>query len=121
MGGGEAMKLAEKTRTRVVQFVLLALISIVSPAGAASLRRQCREACGDLIAACVASGERPRVCRRQILRQCREQGLAICQTADESGAGSRAAGGAITLLPPSSLAATATSSSTIALRWVDTN
>src|SRR5213593_1547585 len=121
MGGGEAMKLAEKTRARVVQFMLLASISIVSPAGAATLRRQCREACADLIAACVAGGERPRACRRQILRQCRELGVAFCQTPEDSGAGSRAAGGVVSLLPPSSLTATATSSSAIAVRWTDTN
>jgi hypothetical protein len=115
------MRQAEKTRGRVAQMMLVAMLSIAPSAGAVSLRRQCREACTDLIAACVASGERSRVCRRQILRQCREQGVAFCQTPEDSGAGSRAAGGALSLLPPSSLGATATSSSTVALRWVDTN
>ena len=71
-------------RTRVRQFTrvaaaLLAVLLTVSEANAVSLGRQCRRACADEIAACVAGGSRRLACRRQMLGRCRTEGLGVCQ------------------------------------------
>ena len=57
---------------------VLAVLLIVPAADAVSLARQCRQACGDEIAACVAAGGRHLACKRQTLRRCRREGLAVC-------------------------------------------
>ena len=71
-------------RARVRQFTrvaaaLLAVLLTVSEANAVSLGRQCRRACADEIAACVAGGGRRLACKRQMLRRCRTEGLGVCQ------------------------------------------
>ena len=98
----------------------LALVGVllVAPAADAALARQCRLACVDEIAACVAAGGRRLACKRQTIRRCKREGLAVCQSPD--------AGGNITavtgpLLVPTSLGATAKSSGEIDLSWRDTN
>ena len=95
--------------------VLLAAVALASSAHASSIGRECRRACSDEITACVAAGSRRAVCRRQILGRCRREGLAVCLSPAASGT----AWGSLTA--PSGLTATASSSSTIDLRWSDTN
>src|SRR3989442_4811858 len=82
------------------------------PAHGAYLTRQCRRACRDEIAACVASGGVRGPCRRQTLRRCRQEGLQAC-LAGESNSWSS--------LASPSLTASAVSASAISLRWSDTN
>src|SRR6266581_918502 len=81
---------------------LLAVLLLAPAADAASLARQCRHACADEIAACVAGGGRP-ACRRQTLRRCRTEGLALCQGAHAGGNTTAPTG---VLLAPLHLAAT---------------
>src|SRR6266571_3790829 len=97
---------------------LLAVLLVASAADAASLARQCRRACADEIAGCVAAGGRRLACKRQTLRRCRQEGLTVCQGAD---AGGNATAAAVALLAPTSLAATPKSSGEIDLSWHDTN
>src|SRR5438034_7400 len=97
---------------------VLAVLLIVPAADAVSLARQCRQACGDEIAACVAAGGRQLACKRQTLRRCRREGLAVCQ--------GPSAGGNVTpvtapLRAPTSLKASARSAGEIDLSWNDTN
>jgi len=97
---------------------VLAVLLIVPAADAVSLARQCRQACGDEIAACVAAGGRQLACKRQTLRRCRREGLAVCQ--------GPSAGGNVTpvtapLRTPTSLKASARSAGEIDLSWNDTN
>src|SRR2546426_5043099 len=61
---------------------LLALLAALhggTSAEAASLSRQCRRACRDEIAACVAAGGRARACRKSVLGRCKGEGVAACQ------------------------------------------
>ena len=58
---------------------LLATLHVATSADAASLGRQCRQACRDEIAACVAAGGHSRACRRSTLERCRQEGVAVCQ------------------------------------------
>src|SRR5213078_543462 len=58
---------------------LLAALYLADAAGAASVARQCREACGDEVAACVGAGGHPRACRRSVLGRCKQEGVAACQ------------------------------------------
>src|SRR5438093_1542279 len=58
---------------------LLAALYLADAAGAASVARQCREACGDEVAACVGAGGHPRACRRSVLGRCKREGVAACQ------------------------------------------
>src|SRR5437773_1158035 len=58
---------------------VLAVLLIAPAADAVSLARQCRQACGDEIASCVAGGGRRLACKRQMLRRCRTEGLGVCQ------------------------------------------
>ena len=67
---------------------VLATVHIVSSAEAVTVARLCRQACQDEIAACVASGGRPRACRKSTLARCRE-GLAVCQAATPADRGGR--------------------------------
>jgi hypothetical protein len=41
--------------------------------------RECRAACGETIAQCVAQGGRRRKCRRDTMRSCKREGVAVCQ------------------------------------------
>ena len=70
---------------------LLAVFFMASAADAASMARQCRLACADEIAACVAAGGRDRACKKQTIRRCRREGLAVCQGV-EAGRGDRLIG-----------------------------
>src|SRR5947207_15093577 len=58
---------------------VLAVLPMAPAADAGSLARQCRQACGDEIASCVAGGGRRLACKRQMLRRCRTEGLGVCQ------------------------------------------
>src|SRR2546427_2479121 len=94
--------------------MVLAISTLVTSADASSVGLLCRRGCRDTIAACVAAGSRRAVCRRQIMRRCHLEGLSACaQGADATTSGS--------LVAPSGLLATASSSSTIDLSWLDTN
>src|SRR6059058_2946494 len=58
---------------------LLAALYLADAAGAASVARQCRKACGDEFAACVGAGGHPRACHRSVLGRCKREGVAACQ------------------------------------------
>src|SRR5262245_26408202 len=62
----------------VMRAVLLVALLLRPEAHAASLRAQCRVQCKPAIQACVAAGGKRRRCRRALLRQCRQGGLAVC-------------------------------------------
>src|SRR5436309_11678265 len=115
------MRQAGRIRGFRAPLALLAVLLLLAPAAdAASLARQCRHACADEIAACVAAGGRRPACKRQTLRRCRREGLAVCQGPD---AGGNATPVAVTapLRAPTSLKATARSAGEIDLSWSDTN
>src|SRR3989441_8606493 len=102
------------TAGRGLWLAVLAISTLVTSADASSIGLLCRRGCRDTIAACVAAGSRRAVCRRQIMRRCHLEGLSVCaQGADATTSGS--------LVAPSGLVATASSSSTIDLSWLDTN
>src|SRR2546430_1389148 len=63
----------------VYLLTLLAALHLTTSAQAASPSRQCRQACGDEIAACVGAGGHPRACRRSVLGRCKREGVAACQ------------------------------------------
>src|SRR5213083_2809278 len=63
----------------VYLLTLLAALHLTTSAQAASPSRQCRQACGDEIAACVGAGGHPRACRRSVLGRCKQEGVAACQ------------------------------------------
>src|SRR5439155_3778336 len=68
--------------------------------------------------ACVAAGGRRLVCKRQTLRRCRREGLAVCEGPS---AGGNSTTVTVPLLAPTSLKATAKSAGEIDLNWHDTN
>src|SRR6266852_6319838 len=119
----EARRMQHRTSNlgRALWLFLLAALTSIPTANASSLGRECRIQCSDEIAACVAAGGRRARCRRQVLGQCRQQGLTVCQSPAD--AGNHAAGGTSgsALVAPSGLTATASSSSSIDLSWLDTN
>jgi plastocyanin len=55
-------------------------LSVLPPPDAAAIskRKQCRDACGATIDACIAQGGKKKKCRRQTLRTCRKQGFETC-------------------------------------------
>src|SRR2546430_11182000 len=57
---------------------LLAALPGARSADAASVSRQCRQACRDEIAACVAAGGHFRACRKSVLGRCKREGVALC-------------------------------------------
>src|SRR6266478_1206501 len=57
---------------------LLAALHVGTSAEAASVARQCRQACRDEIAACVGAGGHPRACRKSVLGRCKQEGVAAC-------------------------------------------
>src|SRR5204862_3828074 len=60
--GGQGMRHGGRTRRFTAPLAVLAVVLIVPAADAVSLARQCRQACGDEIAACVAAGGRHLAC-----------------------------------------------------------
>src|SRR5437879_6497251 len=112
------MMQSARTRRFTAPLALLAVFLVAPAADAVSLARQCRQACGDEIAACVAAGGHRLACKRQTLRRCRREGLAVCQ--GPSAAGNTTAVTA-PLKAPTSLKATVRSAGEIDLSWSDTN
>jgi plastocyanin len=70
-------------RAVVVFVAALCTAGMVEPdeAGALSRRKECRQACGATIDACVAQGGKRRRCKRQTLKRCRQEGPAATCTA----------------------------------------
>ena len=104
------------TAWRATPVILLGLLLFNPPAHGASTT-QCRHACRDDIAACVASGGERGPCRRQTLRHCRQEGLQVCLAAGES----LGRANSWSSLASPSLAADGVSASAISLNWSDTN
>src|SRR2546428_8963244 len=77
--GGKGMRQAAWNRRFTTPLAVLAVLLIAPAADAVSLARQCRQACGDEIASCVAAGRRRLACKRQTLRRCRTQGPNACE------------------------------------------
>src|SRR5438094_537774 len=73
------MRQSAKALTFVLLLTLLVALHVATSAEAASLSRQCRKACGDGIAACVAAGGHPRACRKGVLGRCTREGVAVCE------------------------------------------
>src|SRR5213080_4654413 len=73
------MRQSAKALTFVLLLTLLVALHVATSAEAASLSRQCRKACGDGIAACVAAGGHPRACRKGVLGRCKREGVAVCE------------------------------------------
>src|SRR5437867_2534693 len=116
--GGKGMRQAAWNRRFTAPLAVLAVLLIAPAADAVSLARQCRQACGDEIAACVAAGGRQLACKRQTLRRCRREGLAVCQGPS---AGENVTPVTAPLRAPTSLKASARSAGEIDLSWNDTN
>src|SRR5437870_12149430 len=112
------MRQGAMTRRFTAPLALLAVLLVAPTADAASLAMQCRQACADEIAACVAAGGRHLACKRQTVRRCRREGLTVCQGADAGGNITAATG---PLLAPTSLSASVRSSAEIDLSWRDAN
>ena len=72
---------------------LLGLLLFAPASHATSPGRQCRRACVDEIAACVAAGGRRLACKKQTLGLCRREGLAVCQGAGDTSATTTTTGG----------------------------
>src|SRR5262245_33116380 len=98
---------------------LFGLLLVSPPVHGASIARQCRRACTDEIAACVASGGQKRQCRRDTLARCRTEGLQVCAAGQSPPTGQTAAW--IAPSAPSSLRAAAVSTSAINLAWSNTS
>src|SRR5438128_1131430 len=77
--GGKGMRRGAWNGRFTAPLAVLAVLLIAPAADAVSLARQCRQACGDEIASCVAGGGRRLACKRQMLRRCRTEGLGVCQ------------------------------------------
>jgi len=60
----------------VVALVLVLLFAL--PAHAVSLRKQCQRQCKETVGACVQAGGHRRKCKRNVLKQCRTDGLVTC-------------------------------------------
>src|SRR5213080_3558321 len=116
--GGKGMRQAAWNRRFTAPLAVLAVLLIAPAADAVSLARQCRQACGDEIASCVAAGGRRLACKRQTLRRCRSEGLAVCEGLS---AGGNATAVTAPLRAPTSLKASARSAGEIDLSWNDAN
>src|SRR5207245_10167512 len=77
--GGKGMRHGAWIRRFTAPLAVLAVLLIAPAAYAVSLARQCRQACGDEIASCVAAGGRRPACKRQTLARCRREGLTVCE------------------------------------------
>src|SRR5437867_5659230 len=73
------MRRRPKALGSTLLLTLLATLHVASSTDAASVARQCRQACHDAIAACVTAGGRFRACRKTTLGRCKGEGLAVCQ------------------------------------------
>src|SRR5206468_8415785 len=80
--GGKGMRQGAWNRRFTAPLAVLAVLLIAPAADAVSLARQCRQACGDEIASCVAGGGRRLACKRQMLRRCRTGGVGGCRGAE---------------------------------------
>lgn len=100
--------------SRTALSTLVALFVLTASADAQTLRAECREACVEEIAACVGLGGKPRPCRRQTLRLCRQEGVEVCLSEPPLAL-------ATGIKVPGSVTATAVSSSAILVRWSDTS
>jgi hypothetical protein len=77
-----------------MQFIIIVVLSVVLalPAGAVSKRKQCREACGALIAACTERsaaagfGNLAKGCKQAVTKRCLGEGAAVCGTFCGNGA-----------------------------------
>src|SRR5438093_8449458 len=116
--GGKGMRQAAWNRRFTAPLAVLAVLLIAPAADAVSLARQCRQACGDEIASCVAAGGRRLACKRQTLRRCRSEGLTVCEGLS---AGGNATAVTAPLRAPTSLKAAARSAGEIDLSWNDAN
>jgi plastocyanin len=57
---------------------LVLLLLFVLPASGTPLRRLCQRQCKEEITSCVHTGHRRPRCRRDTLRRCRQEGIAVC-------------------------------------------
>ncbi len=60
--------------------VALVVTMAVSVARAVPIAKQCKQSCGSAIAACVAEGGRRKKCKKQTLKRCRQEGIAVCES-----------------------------------------
>src|SRR2546427_910176 len=70
-------------RKRILRTCLAMLLAVLGVANAhAGLRQQCRQQCGAAINSCLAENPRfrRRVCRRQVLQQCKREGIVVCSS-----------------------------------------
>src|ERR1044071_1379625 len=94
-------------------------LPILQPLDAAAIskRKQCRDACGPKIDACIAQGGKKKKCRRQTLKTCRKEGFETCTvttttttirgaTTTQVGATTTIAGGSTTTGPGGSVTTT---------------
>jgi hypothetical protein len=65
---------------RHIGVFILATILLASGAAQAGMAKKCRKACKPAIAACVATRQSTRSCKRSILPACKREGLAVCST-----------------------------------------
>lgn len=67
---------------RIVALSAVAIvIATLAASAGASPRLACLRACGAAISLCVSDGDRPRRCRRQLVRSCRRDGVGACAVA----------------------------------------
>ncbi|HXJ36534.1 MAG TPA: hypothetical protein VMS22_21060 [Candidatus Eisenbacteria bacterium] len=59
--------------------VALAATIAVTVAHAIPIAKQCKRSCGSAISACVAEGGRRKKCKKQTLKRCRQEGIAVCE------------------------------------------
>jgi hypothetical protein len=67
---------------RIITLVAMVLTAATPAEPVEASRLGCLRACGPAISLCVADGERPRRCRRQIVRSCRRDGVGACALPD---------------------------------------
>jgi hypothetical protein len=65
---------------RFIGVLLVATILVAADSAQAGLAKKCRKACKPAIAACVATRQSTRSCKRSILPACKREGLAVCST-----------------------------------------
>jgi plastocyanin len=58
--------------------IMALVVGLPDDGGAISRRKECKQACGAAIEACVAAGGKRKRCKRQVLKQCRREGVAFC-------------------------------------------
>jgi hypothetical protein len=79
--------MSTSVRVSLTVLTLGVLATLPSPADA-GLRRLCRKHCKPAIAECIATtGQSRRACKSPILRQCRLEGLQVCEAGGEPGDG----------------------------------